>query len=163
MPLLYTLAITDGGGDIFPVRFYVNEAQANTPAIQNTIAFRLWDYAAPLLSGSLNSIRISRNVDISGYNLAGRPSVLSDVEEKVKIGVAYQGVDKKNVGSITLPTIEEVFFLQSGASPILNVDHAYVAQYLAILKLAYGSGGVSLVNAHNEPLVETFGGEQAFG
>lgn len=163
MALLYTLMVGDGGGDFAPVRFWVDETVANTPAIQNTIAFRLWDYLSVVTTGTLDTIHIDRRVDISAYNLAGRPLVTSDIEEKVIVAVLYQGVGKQHKGQITIPCAIEGQFTNSGAGKIWRVGETYVDMYLNIIKQTYASGGMSIVSAHNEPLVQSLGGRQAFG
>ena len=159
MPLLYTLGISDADGDVFPINLYVNAAVMDTMIKQDAAAFQLWDYLGIVMTGKLEYITISRDVDISTFSNVGRPLVTSDIQEKLILDAEYQGIGKRHKGTITLPTLTESYLTGSGANKVLNIANPNVALLVGSLPLPL----FALVNRHNEDLVLVPGGKQSFG
>src|SRR4030043_195428 len=128
-----TYTIEDADGETFPI--HVNVYISNLVTAQEIFtdqAERLWDVIRPLITGVLTDIAVTLDYN---ENLDGMTNntvdVLSDVQEKAKLTFRIDGAPLP--ARLTLPTIDEGFFTQSGAGKILDLTDADVTAFVTAI------------------------------
>lgn len=162
MPTLFTFTIADADDEKSSVGYYVDSSVIASLTDVDTIAERLWDVIRPMITGILVNVSVNFGVDISAY-AQNTPSALSDVQEKVKFFTVHQGQNRGESSNHTISTVKEKIFFANGAGTFVNHTDSDVAVYQTTLESAYADGGVSLVNEHDEPILELAVGYQYWG
>lgn len=162
MATLFTLSIQDADGDKSSVGYYVDSSVITSLDDVNTIAQRLWIFVAPLVTGQLVGISVNIAVDITDYT-NNAFSALSDVQEKVQFHTVHQGQTRGQSNQHTIPTVKETIFFANGAGKFVDHSNSDVAAYQTALESAFSSGGLSIMNEHDEPILELVAGYQYWG
>lgn len=157
--LFYNISDADGETsrttlDIDPT----NMTLADIPGI----AQNGWDIINPLITGHLESVGMTINVDTSGFTNAVA-SVLADVQEGAEfLWKSANGFIK----TFTLPTFDEAKFTSSGAGSDVNTADAAVLAFEAQILAGLTPNAVDffpVTTSHGEDLTTLTKGVQKFG
>ncbi len=120
----------------------------------------LWDAIRPLISGVLVDASVAVKMDISGL-ANNTPSVLSDVEEKAIFTMRPCG--GLRASKLSLPTIKESVFVNSGAGEEVDLTNADVIAFFAVMESGVVDGGINATDSHGTDICKVIYGEQSFG
>lgn len=162
MPLAQiTLTLQDSGGDNSPVSAYVNAGDGDDiAALSEDYAQVFWDAIRPLVNGVLVAVNVSFKPDFSGWT-NNTPATISDIEEKALFTCIVCGGPRPV--KLTLPTIKETLFVNSGAGKEVDVTNSDYVAFAHVLESAVVDGGINMTDSHGSDICGVLAGEQFFG
>jgi len=155
--------IQDSDGEIFPVRIYVSIDQSNTVAFYQTNLLEAgWNLIMPLITGILIRADLVHTVvpeDVFPTWSNNVVDLLSDIQEKAKF--TWAGTWQNTRFVLSLPTVREVIFTNSGAGKIVDITDSDVAAFLAFMLTS--SADFTMVDSHQWDLTKLESAVQHFG
>lgn len=162
MPLvLLTLTLEDSDGDTSPVSAYVDAGSGDTiDSLRDDYAQVLWDVVRPLVNGVLIGVNIAFKADFSGFT-NNTAATISDIEEKVVFSLRVCGGHRP--AQLTLPTVKEIIFENSGAGKFVDVTNSDYVAFEHVLENGLVDGGIGMTDSHGSDICGIYSGEQFFG
>lgn len=158
-----TLTIEDADGDKSSVSVYIEsiaEHDESESSILTTFAVPFWDAIKPLITGVLVNAQAVLEYDLSEFD-NNTPTMTSDVEEKAVFLFAPYGSYRPL--RLSLPTIKESVFTNSGAAKEIDFTNSDVAFFATVMTQSIDEFGINAVDSHNNQLHFMIEGEQSFG
>jgi hypothetical protein len=162
MPILRTVfTINDGDDDkaTIAIRSLV-DGTVTVDDLESVYAHPAWTSVVNLITGGLLKVTCEVEIDPSGWgDLRTSPSALSDVEEKATF--KFQTVQGHEV-IMTLPTVDESIFINSGAGKLVDLSNADVLAFIILMTEDLTNNGVDAVDSHGEDISRFIEGKQDF-
>lgn len=159
-----TLIISDAGGQTCPVTFFIRPTESvTTDDLFTLFAEVAWSVVKPLVTGVL--IKAVYSVEWGAELFTNNaPSALSDVEEKGVFSFkTSDGAGVNKLMQLSLPTIRETVFVNSGAGFAIDITDSDVEAFTVAMTTSMDDGGLSATDSHGNPVSGYNYGIQKFG
>lgn len=161
VPFQFFYNISDADGDTSRMTLDVDPTAMTLAQIPG-IAEYAWDLINPLITGHLESVGVTVDVDVSGFTNAVS-SVLADVQEGAEF--LFKSADSF-IKRLTLPTFDETKLTSGGAGSDVNISDAAVIAFEAGMLAGLTPDAVNFFDvqtSHGEDLTSLNKAVQKFG
>lgn len=122
-------------------------------------ALVLWDVIRPIITGVLVDVNITIKPDFSGWT-NNTPTLFADVQEKADFRLRTCANDR--LVRLSLPTISETIFENSGRGKLVDATNADVQAFYYVMSSALVDGGINATDSHGIDICSVISGEQLF-
>ena len=161
VPFQFFYNVSDADGDTSRVTIDVDPTGMTLAQIAG-VAQNGWDLINPLVTGHLESVGLTIDIDTTGFTNAVA-NVLSDVQEGAEfLWKSATGFIKR----MTLPTFDETLFTSAGAGKQVDTSDANVLAFEAGMLAGLTPDAVNffdVVTSHGEDIATLNKGVQKFG
>jgi len=161
VPFQFFYNVADADGDTSRMTLDVDPTNMTLSQIPGLAEYG-WDLINPLITGHLESVGVTVNVDVSGFTNAVA-SVISDVQEGAEF--LFKSADSF-IKRLTLPTFDETKLTSGGAGSDVDTSDAAVLVFEAGMLAGLTEDLVNffpLTTSHGEDLATLNKGVQKFG
>jgi len=161
VPFQFFYNISDADGDTSRMTLDVDPTAMTLAQIPG-IAEYAWDLINPLITGHLESVGVTVDVDVSGFTNAVA-SVVADVQEGAEF--LFKSADSF-IKRLTLPTFDETKLTSGGAGSDVDTSDAAVLAFEAGMLAGLTPDSVNFFNvqtSHGEDLTSLNKAVQKFG
>lgn len=139
-----TFTIGDADGDEYPLRIYTEQDNGLSLGDMQALALAGWNKIRPCIRGTLMNVEASQVVDFSGWTNQFFSD--SDIEEQVLITLGT--ASRKWTSFLTIPTINELLLVNSGAGKELDITNATVITLYTMLTEGIFDNGLGVTDSH---------------
>jgi len=159
--MILTLTIEDANGDTSSVVVHATQDDLATVAdLRTDYITVLWESIQPLVNGVLVKAAVTLDMDIDEL-INNTTTAISDVEEKVRFQIRV--CDGSRPIRLTLPTVKETLFTNSGAGHLVDVTNTDYTYFAFVMTSGIEDGGIDATDSHGADLCQILSGEQFFG